>query len=55
VPLAQTLGAKVPLPSAIPAREVHTVDASTESRVCSFNFSQAPQGDAILVLAPLPA
>ncbi len=55
VPLAQTLGAKVPLPSTIPAREVHTVDASTESRVYSFNFSQAPQGDAILVLAPLPA
>jgi hypothetical protein len=55
VPLAKTLGAKVPLPSTIPAHEVHTVDAATESRLYSFSLSQAQQGDAILVLAPMPA
>jgi hypothetical protein len=54
-PLTDTLGPKVPLPSTIPAREVHTVDAVTESRVYSFSLSQAQQGDAILVLAPLAA
>jgi hypothetical protein len=54
-PLAQTLRAKTPLPNTIPAREVRLVDASTESRVYSFSLSQAQQGDAILVLAPLPA
>jgi hypothetical protein len=52
-PLAQTLSAKVPLSSTIPAREVHTIDAVTESRVYNFSLSQAQQGDAILVLAPL--
>lgn len=54
-PLKETLGPKVPLPTTIPAREVHTVDAVTESRVYSFSLSQAQQGDAILVLAPLAA
>lgn len=54
-PLTETLGPKVPLPATIPAREVHTVDAVTESRVYSFSLSQAQQGDAILVLAPLAA
>jgi hypothetical protein len=54
-PLAQTLGPKTPLPNTIPAREVRVVDATTESRVYSFSLSQAQQGDAILVLAPLPA
>jgi hypothetical protein len=52
-PLLQTLGSKVPLSSTIPAREVHTIDAVTESRVYNFSLSQAQQGDAILVLAPL--
>ena len=54
-PLKETLGPKVPLPTTIPAREVHTVDAVTESKVYSFSLSQAQQGDAILVLAPLAA
>jgi hypothetical protein len=54
-PLDETLAAKTPLPNTIPAREVRAVDASTESRVYSFSLSQAQQGDAILVLAPLPA
>jgi hypothetical protein len=52
-PLARTLGGKVPLSSAIPAREVHTIDAVTEPRVYTFSLSQAQQGDAILVLAPI--
>jgi hypothetical protein len=55
VPLARTLGSKVPLPAAIPAREVHVIDAVTEARVYKFGLSQAQQGDAILVLTPLPA
>lgn len=54
-PLGETLGKKVPLPTTIPAREVQTVDSVTESRVYSFSLSQAQQGDAILVLAPLAA
>ena len=54
-PLAKTLSAKVPLPAAIPAREVHAIDAVTESRVYKFGLSQAQTGDAILVLTPLPA
>ena len=54
-PLGETLGKKVPLPTTIPAREVQTIDAVTESRVYSFSLSQAQQGDAILVLAPLAA
>ena len=54
-PLGETLGKKVPLPATIPAREVQTIDSVTESRVFSFSLSQAQQGDAILVLAPLAA
>ncbi|HSX21782.1 MAG TPA: hypothetical protein VLE97_03300 [Gaiellaceae bacterium] len=54
-PLGETLGSKVPLATTIPAREVQTIDAVTESRVYSFSLSQAQQGDAILVLAPLAA
>ncbi|HVS84880.1 MAG TPA: hypothetical protein VHD91_04550 [Gaiellaceae bacterium] len=54
-PLDETLAAKTPLASAIPAKEVRTVDATTESRTFSFSLSQAQQGDAILVLAPLKA
>jgi hypothetical protein len=55
MPLLQTLGAKVPLPSSIPSKEQETVDAATEPRVYKFSLSQAQQGDAILVLAPLTA
>jgi hypothetical protein len=54
-PLVTTLAAKAPLPTAIPAREVHAIDSITEPRVFSFSLSQAQQGDAVLVLAPLPA
>jgi hypothetical protein len=54
-PLSKTLGSKVPLPAAIPAREVHVIDSVTEPRVYKFGFSQAQTGDAILVLTPLPA
>jgi hypothetical protein len=54
-PLAQTLGSKTPLPSGIPAREVHVIDATTESRVYTFGLSQAQTGDLVLVFKPLPA
>jgi hypothetical protein len=55
IPLLQTLGAKVPLPSAISRREQQTIDGATEARVYKFSLSQAQQGDAILVLAPFTA
>jgi hypothetical protein len=55
VPLVDTLRSKTPLANTIPAREVTLVDSTTESRLYSFSLSQAQQGDAILVLAPLPA
>jgi hypothetical protein len=54
-PLVTTLAAKAPLPKTIPAREVRAIDSTTEPRVFSFSLSQAPQGDAVLVLTPLPA
>jgi hypothetical protein len=54
-PLARTLDPKTPLPSTITRSDQQTIDATTESRVYSFSLSQAQQGDAILVLAPLPA
>jgi hypothetical protein len=54
-PLVTTLAVKAPLPKTIPAREVRVIDTVTEPRVFSFSLSQAQQGDAILVLAPLPA
>jgi hypothetical protein len=54
-PLATTLAPKAPLPKTIAAREVRSIDSATEPRVYSFTLSQAQQGDAILVLAPLPA
>jgi hypothetical protein len=54
-PLLRTLGRKVPLPSTITRREQQTIDATTEARVYKFSLSQAQQGDAILVLAPLTA
>jgi hypothetical protein len=55
VPLTRTLSPKTPLPKTISRSEQQTIDATTESRVYSFSLSQAQQGDAILVLAPLPA
>ncbi len=55
VPLKLTLNAKVPLPSSIPAREVHTIDAVTEPHVYKFSLAQTQNGDAVLVLAQLPA
>jgi hypothetical protein len=54
-PLTQSLNAKTPLPNTITRKDQQTIDATTESRVYSFSLSQAQQGDAILVLAPLPA
>lgn len=54
-PLTETIRAKTPLPSTIPPLEVRTIDSVTEPRVYTFGLSQAQQGDAILVLTPLPA
>lgn len=55
VPLADTLSAKTPLASAIPAREVHVVDATTESRIYTYGVSQTQTGDLVFVFKPLPA
>lgn len=55
VPLVDTLGVKTPLPSAIPAREVHVVDATTESRIYTYGVSQTQTGDLVFVFKPLPA
>jgi hypothetical protein len=54
-PLAETLGAKVPLPAAIPEHELHAINSVTEPRVYKFGLSQAQLGDAVLVLTPLRA
>jgi hypothetical protein len=54
-PLVTTLAAKAPLPKTIAADEVRAIDSFTEPRVFSFTLSQAQQGDAVLVLTPLPA
>jgi hypothetical protein len=54
-PLADTLGAKVPHAAKIPAHEVHAIDAFTGTRVYKFGYSQAQNGDAILVLSPIQA
>lgn len=54
-PLAQTLNAKTPLASGITRTEQQTIDATTESKVFSFGLSQAQNGDAVLVLAPIAA
>jgi hypothetical protein len=55
VPLVRTLNERVPLPSRISRKEQQTIDEVTEPRVYKFSLSQAQQGDAILVLAPLSA
>jgi hypothetical protein len=55
-PLAATLAAKVPLPKTIPAREAKLIDQTTVPRLYSFSgVAQAPQGDLVFVLAPIPA
>jgi hypothetical protein len=55
-PLATTLGKNVPLPKAIPAHEVKAIDTTTVPRLYSFSgVAQAPQGDLVFVLAPIPA
>jgi hypothetical protein len=54
-PLTQTLSAKTPLPNSITREEQQTIDATTESRVYEFSLSQAQNGDAVLVLSPIPA
>jgi hypothetical protein len=54
-PITKTLNTKTPLPNTISRKDQQTVDAATESRVYSFGLSQAQNGDAVLVLAPLPA
>jgi len=55
IPLVKTLNSKVPLPATITRKEQQTIDAVTETRVYKYSYSQAQQGDAILVLAPLTA
>jgi len=53
-PLTTTLPPKVPLPSTITAREQKTIDSTTGARIYTFGLSQTQQGDAVLVLTPIP-
>ena len=52
-PITRTLAPKTPLPSGITSKEQQTIDATTEQRVYSYTLSQAQNGDAVLVLAPV--
>jgi hypothetical protein len=52
-PLADTLATKVPAAAKISPSEQQTIDETTGTHVYKFSLSQAQQGDAILVLAPL--
>jgi hypothetical protein len=54
-PLTRTLNPKTPLPNSISRTEQQTIDGTTESKVYQFGLSQAQNGDAVLVLNPLPA
>jgi hypothetical protein len=54
-PLAESLGAGAPSPTAISRREVQLVDATTGRRVYSFSLTQAQDGNAVLVLSRLAA
>ena len=54
-PLVRTLAAKTPKQSTIPSSEIRIVESTTGPRVYSFSLSQAQTGDAVLVLAPIPA
>jgi hypothetical protein len=54
-PLTDTLRAKPPLASAIPANEVHAINATTESQIYTFGVSQLPTNELVLVLRPVPA
>jgi hypothetical protein len=53
-PLIRTLSRKVPLPAQISRTEQQRIDGLTESRTYKFGLSQTQQGDAVLVLDPLP-
>jgi hypothetical protein len=55
MPLARTLGAKVPLPNTISTKEQQTIDAATENRVYKYNYVQGQDNDAYLVLTPFSA
>jgi hypothetical protein len=54
-PLASTLPSKVPLPDALSARDVQTIDDATQAHVFTiFDVAQKQQGDWLLALAPIP-
>jgi hypothetical protein len=55
VPLTSTLKPKVPLPNQISPSEEQKIDGLTESKTYKFGLSQTQQGDAVLVLDPIPA
>jgi hypothetical protein len=54
-PLSETLGAKTPLPNAIPRREVETINAATAPHTFSAGIASTPQGTLVLVLKRLKA
>jgi hypothetical protein len=54
-PLVSTLPSKVPLPDALSAHDVQTIDDATQAHVFTiFDVAQTQQGDWVLALAPIP-
>lgn len=53
-PLSQTLGQKVPAIGAMPKSELAVVNRITLPRLYSYEYTQAQDGSAILILTPLP-
>jgi hypothetical protein len=54
-PLADTIGAKTPLPTQITPKEAQRIDALTLTRMYKFGVSQTQQGELVLVLQPIKA
>jgi hypothetical protein len=54
-PLVSTLPSKVPLPDALSAHDIQTIDDATQAHVFTiFDVAQTQQGDWVLALAPIP-
>lgn len=53
-PLSQTLGAKVPAIGELPNAERRVIDRVTLPRLFDYEYTQAQDGSAILILTPVP-
>jgi hypothetical protein len=52
-PLGETLGSKAPLVGAMTAAELAAVDRTTSARLFQYEYQQAQDGSAVLVLSPI--